>query len=112
MKINKIEAESTDLKSAYSRLEIKLLETESVAQKDSILMEERIVSLLKLLNIYNPLIHNDGKVSKTGIWAELFRTQIDNQNRKVVSMTKILQKSKDNLDGVDSHTLFISGVTL
>ena len=112
IKINKIEAETTDLKSAYSRLEIKLLETESVAKNDSIQMEERIVSLLKLLNIYNPLIHNDGKVSKTGIWVELFRTQIDSQNQKVVSMTKILQKSKDNLDSGDSHTLFISGVTL
>ena len=112
MKINKIEAEAVDSKSGYLRLEMRLLETENVAKNDLIQMEERILSLLKLMNLYNPVTHNDGKLGKTGIWVDLFRAQIENQNLKVTSMTRILQKSKDNLDSEESHTLFVAGVTL
>jgi hypothetical protein len=112
IRINQIETEASDAKSSLSCLEVKLKEAELAAKADSDAVEERVTSLLKSMNLYDPAAHSDGQVSRRGQWADSLRVQHDKCNSKIVTLTKFLQRFKDQLDSDDSHLLFVAGVTL
>lgn len=112
IRINQIETEASDAKSSYTCLEVKLNEVELSSKTTCDAVEERVTSLLKSMNLYDPATHSDGQVSKRGQWVESLRAQHDKCSSKIVTLTKFLQRFKDQLDDDDSHLLLVAGVTL
>lgn len=112
IRINQIESEASDAKNSYSCLEVKLKEAELSSKADADSVEERVTSLLKSMNLYDPAAHSDGQVSRRGQWADSLRAHHDKCSSKIATLTKFLQRFKDQLDSDDSHLLLVAGVTL
>ena len=112
IRINQIETEAMDLKSSYSSLETKMEETLLQTKASSLQSSERIITLLKVANIFDASVHCGEDLWSSGSWTDMIRVLLESQKAKLNVLPKLLERFKDKLAIEDIHGLSVVGVTL
>ena len=111
-KLNLSEKQTDEYKNINYDLQNKIKELGNVSSIGEYLQEEKIIQFLKLRNIYDSTIHNNGNLAKTGSWFDLLSTQSESEISKIIILKKCLKRFGDKLDGDENHLLQSVGIEL
>ena len=111
-KLNLSEKQTDEYKNINYELQNKIKALGNVSSIGEYLQEEKIIQFLKLRNIYDSSIHNNGNLAKTGSWIDLFCTYSDSEISKISILKKCLQRFGDRLNADESHLLESVGIEL